>query len=315
MNVHSNAKLTPKSREALALRLIHGETLKAVAAAFNVSAHTARKWHLRYLQGGKAALFDASSRPKRLPRLTPQSLTLEVFSLRRSRLTGREVACRTGLSRATVSRLLRKAGLNRWRSLVPLPPVIRYERDHPGELLHIDIKRLGAIRFPGHRVTGDLRFRSRGAGWEFVHVAIDDHSRVAFAQILPDERHDSAISFLEAAVAHYQSLGVALQGIMTDNGSCYTALAFKAACRRLGLRHLLTKPYTPKTNGKAERFIQSSLREWAYAHSYDHSSQRAAHLPRWIHRYNWHRPHSALNNRPPASRLPSSINNLLTLHT
>jgi transposase InsO family protein/transposase-like protein len=315
MNIHKNARLTPRSRAALALRLAQGETLKAVAAAFSVSPNTARKWANRFKQGGVAALIDRSSRPQHLHRPTPEPVTLEVFSLRRHRLTGREVARRTGLSTATVSRLLRKAGLSRWRDLLPPPPVVRYERATPGEILHIDIKRLGRIEGIGHRITGDRQVRYRGAGWEYVHVAIDDHSRVAHAQVLPDEAHGSAVAFLRASVAHYARLGVRIQRIMTDNGGCYRANAFKKACAALGLHHLFTKPYTPKTNGKAERFIQSSLREWAYAHIYDHSSMRTAMLDRWLHRYNWHRPHSSLGNKPPVSRLPLSKNNLLMLHT
>ena len=193
----------------------------------------------------------------------------------------------------------------------------RYERAHPGELIHIDIKKLGRFDRVGHRITGDRtgQSNSRGVGWEFVHVAIDDASRIAFSQILPDEKKESAIAFLRAAVAYYASLGITVARVMTDNGACYKAHAFRNACRDLGLRHIRTRPYTPKTNGKAERFIQTALREWAYAQAYPTSEHRGNELPRWLHRYNWHRPHGSLKSNPPISRLGLSENNLLRLHT
>ena len=193
----------------------------------------------------------------------------------------------------------------------------RYERDHPGELIHIDIKKLGRFDRVGHRITGDRRGQSnsRGVGWEFVHVAIDDASRIAFSQILPDERKESAIAFLRAAVAYYASLGITVARVMTDNGACYKAHAFRDACRDLGLRHIRTRPYTPKTNGKAERFIQTALREWAYAQAYPTSDRRAEELPIWLHRYNWHRPHGSLKSKPPISRLALTEDNLLRLHS
>jgi transposase InsO family protein len=195
--------------------------------------------------------------------------------------------------------------------------VRRYERENPGELIHIDIKKLGRFDKIGHRITG-LRaeqVRTRGAGWEYVHVCIDDASRVAFAQIMPNERKESAVAFLQAAVAYYKHLGVTVQRVMTDNGSCYRSKAFRKACKRLGLKHIRTKPYTPKTNGKAERFIQTALREWAYAHAYSTSDHRADQLPVWLHRYNWHRPHGSLQSRIPISRLGLTGNNLLSLHS
>jgi transposase InsO family protein len=207
--------------------------------------------------------------------------------LRHQRLTAKHIARQTGVSAATVSRVLKRAGLSRLKDLEPAEPVRRYERDKPGEMIHIDIKKLGRFDRVGHRITGDRRRgETRGIGWEFVHVCIDDASRVAFSQVLPDERKESAVAFLEAAVAYYARLGIVVERVMTDNGSCYRSKAFAKACRKLGLRHIRTKPYTPKTNGKAERFIQTALREWAYAVAYPTSDHRAAELPDWIHRYN-----------------------------
>src|SRR3954453_1182799 len=199
----------------------------------------------------------------------------------------------------------------------PAGPVPRYEPEHPGELIHIDIKKLGRVDRVGHRITGDRTGQSkrRGVGWEFVHVCIDDASRVAFSQILPNEKKESAVAFLKATVAYYANLGVTITRVMTDNGSCYRSKAFRCACRDLGLKHIRTKPYTPKTNGKAERFIQTALREWAYAQAYPTSDHRAAALPIWLHRYNWHRPHSSLKSKSPITRLALTEDNLLRLHT
>src|SRR4029079_17657124 len=207
--------------------------------------------------------------------------------------------------------------LNQLSALEPAAPVIRYERKTPGEMIHLDIKKLGRFDRVGHRITGDRtgQSNSRGIGWEFVHVAIDDASRLAFSQIRPDEKKESATAFLKAAVAYYNSLGITVARVMTDNGSCYRAFDFRNACRDLGLKHIRTKPYTPQTNGKAERFIQTALREWAYAQAYQTSDQRAAELPRWVHRYNWHRPHGSLDAKPPISRLDRSEDNLLRLHS
>jgi transposase InsO family protein len=316
MNIHHNAALTPLRREQMIqYALEDGHTLKAAAAAFKVSSRTVSKWLARFRSGGLAELQDRSSRPKRVRRPTPFLRQQEVIALRRQKLTGYEIARRTGLSRATVSRLLRRARLSRWRDLFPAVPVVRYERPCPGDLLHIDIKKLVRIQRPSHRVTGDRRDTVRGIGTECVFVAIDDHSRLAHAAIHPDEKRPSALRFLKAAVAHYRRFGVRSRAVMTDNGACFRSQAFARACRRLGLRHLRTRPYTPRTNGKAERFIQSALREWAYAEVHPHSDVRRDKLQRWLHRYNWHRPHSSLGLKPPISRLPLSPNNLLTLHT
>jgi transposase InsO family protein len=232
-------------------------------------------------------------------------------------MPGKAIAAEVGVSPATVSRVLKRLGLNKLSALAPAEPVRRYEREHPGELIHIDIKKLGKFNKIGHRITGDRRGQSnsRGIGWEFVHVCIDDASRIAFSQVMKDEKKRSAVAFLKAAIAYYASLGVSVQRVMTDNGSCYRSQAFARACKQLRIRHIRTKPYTPKTNGKAERFIQTSLREWAYARAYETSDQRAADLPRWLHRYNWHRPHGSLKSMPPISKLGISRNNLLRLHS
>jgi transposase InsO family protein len=293
-----------------------GQTPGAVSEAVGVCPRTVRKWVARYRAEGVAGLRDRSSRPHRLRHPTPPEIVARIEVLRRERWTGTQIARETGVSKATVARVLRRLGLNRLKALEPAEPVRRYEREHPGELIHIDIKKLNRFHEPGHRVTGDRRQgRSEGAGWEFVHVCIDDASRIAFTQIRPDETQASAVPFLKAAVAYYKCLGVKVSRVMTDNGPCYKSFAFARACKRLGLKHIRTKPYTPKTNGKAERFIQTALREWAYARTYQTSEQRAAELPLWMHRYNWHRPHGSIGAVPPISRLGLTGNNLLSLHT
>ena len=321
MDVHKNARLTPAGREIMVRRVVEGgQTPEALSAAVGVCPRTVRKWVKRFRAEGLAGLQDRSSRPHRLRGATPPQTVARIESLRRQRWTGAQIARESGVSKATVSRILRRLGLNRVRALEPAEPVRRYQREHPGELIHIDIKKLGRIDGIGHRITGDRRGQSNrrgrgeGLGWEFVHVCIDDASRIAFAQVMPDERKESATAFLKAAVAYYQSLGITVVRVMTDNGSCYKAFDFRHACRDLGLKHIRTKPYTPKTNGKAERFIQSALREWAYAQPYTHSHRRTAELPRWLHRYNWHRPHGSLDAQPPISRLGISEDNLLRLH-
>ena len=318
MDIHKNARLTPLSRAELARRvLVEGQASKVVAAAFGVTVKTVRKWVERFQAEGPAGLVDRSSRPRRLRQPTPDAIVERITALRRQRWTGDQIARQVGVSPATVSRVLQRLGLSRLKALAPAAPVRRYERDHPGELIHIDIKKLGRFERVGHRITGDRAGQSnrRGVGWEFVHVGLDDASRVAFAKVLPDEKKESAVAFLQAVLAYYASLGVRVLRVMTDNGSCYRSTAFTNTCRRLELKHIRTRPYTPRTNGKAERFIQSALREWAYAHAYPSSAHRAAALPPWLHRYNWHRPHRGLRSQTPISRLGLSGNNLLRLHT
>lgn len=316
MNVHKNARLTLRGRERIVRQVESGQTPQAVAEAAGVCPRTVRKWLDRYRREGLVGLQDRSSRPHRLRRPTPAAVIETIERLRRQRWTGKQIAAETGVSPATVSRVLRHLGLNRLSALEP-EPVRRYEREHPGELIHLDIKKLGRIGSVGHRITGRYPGavnRHHGIGWEFVHVCIDDASRVAFVQVMPDQRKDSAVAFLEAAVAYYVSLGIRVQRVMTDNGSCYRSRTFRKACKRLGLRQIFTKPYTPRTNGKAERFIQTSLREWAYARAYNTSDERTAELPRWLHRYNWHRPHGGIGSKPPISRIGLTGNNLLRLH-
>ena len=318
MDVHKNAPLTPKGREAMVRSVLEGGLSKAAAGRqFNVTPKIVAKWVDRFREEGVNGLQDRSSRPLSLPSQTAPATCAVVEALRRQRHTGKQIAVETGVSPATVSRILRRLGLNRIRDLEPAEPVRRYERATPGEMIHIDIKKLGRFDKIGHRITGDRtgQSNSRGVGWEYVHVCIDDHSRVAFSQIFPNEKAESAVPFLKAAVAYYKSLGVTVTRVMTDNGSCYKAFDFRDACRDLGIKHIRTKPYTPKTNGKAERFIQTSLREWAYARAYDSSDERTAELPRWLHSYNWHRPHGSIGSKPPISRLALDRNNLLRLHT
>lgn len=321
MDVHKNAKLTPAGREVMVQRLgERGQTPRSLSSAVGVCPRTVRKWATRFKAEGLAGLSDRSSRPRRSPTRTPAGTEARIGDLRRRRWTGAQIAAEAKVSRATVFRILGRMGMNRLRDLEPAQPVRRYEREHPGEMIHIDIKKLGRFNKIGHRITGDRtgqstgRASGRGVGWEFVHVCIDDHSRVAFSKIMADEKKESAVAFLKAALAYYRSLGVTVQRVMTDNGSCYKSYAFRDACQRLGLKHVRTRPYTPRTNGKAERFIQTCLREWAYAQAYQNSDRRAEELPLWLHRYNWHRPHGSLKAMPPISRLGLTGNNVLRLH-
>jgi transposase InsO family protein len=322
MNTHKNARLTAKGREQMVRAVLEGGLSKAAAARqYHTTPKTVGKWVARFVAEGIGGLKDRSSRPVSSPRRTPCATGAAVEALRRQRYPGKQIAAELGISPATVSRILRRLGLNKLSALEPAEPVRRYEREHPGEMIHLDIKKLGRIDGVGHRITGDRRGQSNrrgrgeGLGWEYVHVAIDDASRIAFALVMPDEKKQSAIAFLHAALAYYKSLGVTVARVMTDNGACYKAFDFRDACGDLGLKHVRTRPYTPKTNGKAERFIQTALREWAYAKAYAHSHHRTAELPVWLHRYNWHRPHASLKANPPISRLGLSEDNLLRLHS
>jgi len=319
MDTHMNAPLTPKGREMMVRSVMDcGLTRAAAARKFNTTPKTVAKWIARFEAEGVGGLRDRSSRPLSSPNQATLAVCAAVEALRRQRHTGRQIAVEVGVSPASVSRILKRLGLNRLAALEPAEPIRRYERAHPGELIHIDIKKLGRIGGIGHRITGrqtGVVNRHLGVGWEFVHVCIDDASRVAFSQVMKDQRKESAVAFLETAAAYYMSLGVRLERVMTDNGSCYLSKAFRQACQRLGLKHLKTKPYTPRTNGKAERFIQTSLREWAYAQAYNTSADRTAELPRWLHRYNWHRPHGSIGDKPPISRLDLTEDNLLRLHS
>lgn len=315
MNSHKNARLTVHSRELLVRRIVeHGLRAEEAAQAMGVSARTAYKWLKRYREQGWAGLHNRSSRPAHCPHATPAACREDIIERRKARQTYRQISQALGVGRSTVARVLQREGLNRLSRLEPAAPIQRYEYDEPGGLLHLDIKKLGRFRRPGHRVTGDRTQDSPGAGWEYVHVAIDDHSRIAFSAIYPDETAKSACAALLQALRYYASLGIRFTRVLTDNGACYKSRRFRRLCRRLGIKHMRTKPYTPRTNGKAERFIQTALREWAYARAYETSSQRARHLPYWLHQYNWHRPHASLGYHPPISRL-QTVNNLVGLHS
>jgi transposase InsO family protein len=315
MNSHKHARLTPKGRALLVGRVLdEGWTVADASMAAGVSKRTSHKWLARFKAEGERGLLDRSSRPVRCPRGLSVEEQHALEALRRQRWPLWRIAMQAGRGVATVSRCMKRLGLSRLKSLEPPVPVVRYERAAAGELLHIDTKKLGRIDGVGHRITGDrTKNHNRGIGWDMVHLAIDDHSRVSFAQILPDEKAVSCVQFLHQAVAYYASLGVRIERVMTDNGTGYKN-TFKAACDELGIRHIKTRPYTPKTNGKAERFVQTSLREWAYARPYVSSAQRQAALQPFLHRYNWHRPHCALNRQPPMSRIPA-VSNLLELDT
>jgi transposase InsO family protein len=283
-----------------------------VARDFHVCERTIRKWTSR--ASSPEGFADRSSRPQHSPRATPPALVLRIEVLRRQRRTCGEIATTLGVSRATVARIVGRCGWARLHVFDVPPPARRYERRWPGELVHLDIKKLGRIVRPGHRISGDRRDTVKGAGWEFGHMAVDDASRLALGEILPDEQGGTAAGFLQRTVHALRRLGVRVAAVMTDNGSCYRSRRFASRCRRLGLRHLFTRPYTPRTNGKAERFIKTALLEWAYARLYSHSAERRAALPQWLHHYNWHRPHGSLQGRPPITRVLSA-DNLMRVHS
>lgn len=280
------------------------------AGMAGMSRRSAVRWIGRYRRGD-CELRDHSSRPLRSPRRTPDRTIERVIALRKERQTGAEIAHRLRISPATVARILARAGLERLKNLEPRLPVQRYEKMRPGELLHLDTKKLGRIARVGHRIHGDRRARSRGVGWEFVHVAIDDYSRASFVEVLPDERAPTTAAFLGRALAHFAQQGVIIEGLLTDNGGCYRSRDFSAACNAAAIKHSRTRPYRPRTNGKAERFIQTLLREWAYKRPYATSYRRIRRLESFMRYYNLSRPHAALNKKPPASRLPASGNNVL----
>jgi transposase InsO family protein len=315
MDYHHHARLTIYSREQLAKSVLAGElSLNSVAAEFKLSRQSAAKWVRRFREGGSTALRDLSSRPYRSPRRISAETVARIEQLRRQRWTGVRIAQTTGLSRATISRVPTRLELNTARALEPTVAIVRYEHPAPGDLLHIDIKKLARIHKPGHRLTGNPQDETRGAGWEFLYVAVDDHSRIAFPAMLPDETAASASRFLRQAVAYFAGIGILVRRVMTDNGPCFCSRRFAANCRRFHLKHIRTRIYTPRTNGKAERFIQTAIREWAYARLYQNSAERRAHLLPWIHSYNWHRPHASLNQSPPISRAGLDVNNLLRHH-
>jgi transposase InsO family protein len=311
MKLHGNAALSWSGRRRLAERVVvDGWTLTAAAEAAGVSVRCAHKWVRRYRLGGVAALVDRSSAPIRVANRTCADRVEVIVKLRRLRMTAAEIAETLAMSPSTVSGILTRLGLGRL-GRIGLEQPIRYERSRPGELVHIDVKKLGRIRGVGHRISGSrasqgktrINGRRRGiAGWEYVHIAIDDYSRLAYAEVLPDEKAVTAISFLRRAVAYYQPHGITVERLLTDNGSCYRATIHALACKALGIRHLRTRPYRPQTNGKAERFIRTLLAGWAYGPIYGTSNERTAALDGWLWHYNHRRRHSALNHQPPASR-------------
>jgi transposase InsO family protein len=324
MKVHANAPLGPKGRETMVLRVLEQGWSRAQAAmAAGVSERTCSKWIKRYRAEGEAGLLDRSSAPKSVPHRTPDELVEVIVLLRKLRMTGAEIAFCLAMALSTVSAVLLRVGLGKLSRLEPPQPPNRYERHQAGELLHIDVKKLGRIPEgrAGHRVHGNRALqrsqRKRDAagvdrrlvGWEYVHVCVDDATRLAYVEVLADEKASSAVAFLRRAVAFYRRHGITVQRVMSDNGACYRSTIHAFACRALGIRHLRTRPYRPRTNGKAERFIRTLLAGWAYGAIYGSSHERAAALDGWLWTYNHRRPHGALSHKPPIARL-NELNNL-----
>jgi len=310
MNVHKNARLTPQGRLRMIRRIeTEGWTVAAAAEAAGLSERRAYVWLGRYRAGGERMLHDRSSTPGRYCNAVPLERVAEIEQLRRQRMTGPQIARQLAMPRSTVGLVLRRLGLGRLSALEPKAPSLRYEREHPGDMIHIDTKKLGRIDRPGHRVTGNRRDRTRGAGWDYLHVAIDDASRLAYTEILPNERKEAATGFLIRALCWFERHGVTVARIMTDNGSAYLSHLFREICAAAQARHIKTKPYTPRTNGKAERFIQTSLREWAYVRAYQSSAERTGAMPGWIDAYNLTRPHAGIKGLTPWLRLNNLLGN------
>jgi len=315
MDIHKNARSCPASRALLVRRVLEeGRSMKQAAEALGLSERRGYAWLARARAEGLSGLRDRRSRPRRIARRTPAHQVRRLVALRRRRWTGAAIALRLGLPRSTVARILQRQGLGRLGHVRPPEPPRRYEHAHPGELLHLDVKRFGKIEGVGHRITGDPSRRSRGVGYEYAHVCVDDASRLAYVEILADEKREAVSGFLQRAVRWLRSHGVKARRILTDNAKAYRSHLFSASCQQLDLRHSWTRPYRPQTNGKAERFIQTLQREWAYRFAFHSSSQRSALLPHYLHFYNHHRQHQALSGLPPISRLPG-LNNLMGLHT
>jgi transposase InsO family protein len=303
MNIHSNARTCPNSRATIADHVRAKAWSADQAFALGVSVRTGFKWWRRYREEGVAGLQDRSSRPHRIPAQTPPERSELVLRLRRCRLTAQEIATKLRMPRSTVSAVLVRHGVARLRDLEPPEPVVRYEHARPGDLLHLDVKRLGRIRGVGHRITGDRRRRARGVGWECVHVAVDDHSRFAYVEVLANEEAATTAGFLRRALIFYRRHGVRIRRVLTDNAKTYGSHLFAELCTEARIHRSWTRPYRPRTNGKAERFIQTMLREWAYKRAYTSSRRRAAALPRWLNRYNHCRPHGSLGGQSPITRV------------
>jgi transposase InsO family protein len=325
MRLHANARLSVKGRELLIERLRAGWSLTEAAMAAGVSERTARKWRDRHRAEGGAGLLDRSSAPRSVPARTSEDRIEAIAALRRLRLTGAEIAELLEMALSTVSGILTRIGMGKLGRL-GLEPAQRYERDRPGELIHVDVKKLGRIQGgAGHRITGRKHYNPqrgpRGAarrtvGWEYVHICVDDATRLAYAEVLDDEKGSTAVGFLRRALTFYAAHGITVERVLTDNGSAYRSTIHALACRALGVKHLRTRPYRPQTNGKAERFIRTMLAGWAYGAIYRSSHQRTAALPGWLNHYNYRRPHGSLSHQPPASRLAQLTgNNLLGSYT
>jgi transposase InsO family protein len=309
MNVHKNARLTPLGRAVMICRIEAGWPVRRAAEAAGVSERTGYTWLARHRLGGERRLYDRSSAPRRCPRRTSPERIGQIEQLRRGRMSGPAIARVLAMPRSTVGAVLRRLRLGKLKALEPKLPANRYERASPGELIHIDIKSLGKIDGLGHRVTGDRSTRNRGIGWDHLHVAIDDASRLAYTEILPSLGSQDACGFVERALAWYARLGVTVERVMTDNGSAYVSKRFGQTLRDAGVRHIRTRPFRPRTNGKAERFIQTSLREWAYARPYVSSVERAAAIGPWTDAYNLNRPHAGIGDLSPWQRLKNLLGN------
>jgi transposase InsO family protein len=304
VKLHPNARTTPHLRRLLVDRVLQeGWTLAGAARAVGLSRTCARRWLQRYLAEGDTGLQDRSSRPRRSPARTCAKLEQRVLALRRTRLVAVAIGHELGIARSTVGAILRRHGLSRLRSLDPKPPIVRYERSKPGELLHLDTKKLGRIKGVGHRIHGDRSIKTRGIGWEYAHIAIDDFTRLSYVEVLPDETGATAADFYLRALRFFERKGIQVERVMTDNGSCYKSSLFEAICVERSIRHIWTRPYTPRTNGKAERLVQTLLREWAYVRAYTSSKQRTRYLSTWVRHYNRARPHAGIGGVPPMARL------------
>jgi transposase InsO family protein len=317
MKLHANARTCPHSRRLAVDRVEQQDwKLAAAAEAAGVSVRTVSKWLSRYRAEGEQGLLDRCSAPSSVPLRTDEARVAVIASLRRLRMTGAEIAETLAMPVSTVSGILTRIGLGKLWRLEPLEPPNRYEKGRPGELVHVDVKKLGRIGRPGHRVNGDRRTRSRGIGWEYVHVAIDDATRLVYVEVLEDEKALTAVGFLRRAVAHFAALGIRVERLMTDNGSAYRATIHALACKALGIKHLRTRPYRPRTNGKAERFIRTMLGGWAYGAIYSNSDERHQALAGWLDFYNRRRPHRSLDRQAPIERLQTlNRNNVLGSYT